>query len=568
MKQMPVLSVAVAALTAIVSIPRSNAQVAELPNVTATASEVVELWPNGAPDEPGDIGPEYVLTDRPRPFDQIAGVSVPTLSVFLPAVEKRTGTAMLVVPGGGLERLAIEHEGYEVAEWLAERGIAAFLLKYRVPPRDSEQRWKAGLQDAQRAMSIIRSRAKEWQVDEDAAGCIGFSAGGEINVMLSTFHHERQYAPVDGADAFSSRPDFNIPIYSGGIADVRSNAMREDIASRIDGSTPPMFIVHAFDDWALSSVILMNALKRANVVSELHIFGAGAHGFGFRESGLPLNDWRSLCLNWLAWQGYLDAPDVRDFAREFFHARATHGGVLPRFSDVVGSGNVETAFAAQRRFVRAIESNGAAVAGYKGAFTSDAAQSAYGIDRLLHGILFKQGRIDGTRTATITVDPERPILVETEIGYVMAVDIGTKVLIPRQAMTSAEAIVPVIELPANIGVLMNGTPNALDLTAANVGSNLYIVGRSIDPKSIPDADSLAVTLSRNGGLLHETTGADAKGGQARNLMNLINQIIEQGHVIHKGDIILSGALGGARPGEKGNYTADFGALGAIEFTID
>jgi acetyl esterase/lipase len=187
----------------------SGAQTAALQNVSYQASEVIQIWPGIAPGETGEIGPEHVLPDRPRPFDQITDVSVPTLSVFLPPEERRTGTAMLVIPGGGLDRLAIEHEGIEVAEWLNDRGIAAFVLKYRVPPRDPKKRWKVGLQDAQRAMSIIRLRAGEWRVDSEAIGCIGFSAGGEINVMLSTYYNERQYEPVDGADTHSTRPDFN-----------------------------------------------------------------------------------------------------------------------------------------------------------------------------------------------------------------------------------------------------------------------------------------------------------------------------------------------------------------------
>lgn len=568
MNPIPLPFVRIAVVATIVVGVSVSAQVAELPNVSYKASEVIEIWPGIPPDEIGDIGPEHVLAGRPRPFDQITDVTVPTLSVFLPDAEKRTGTAMLVIPGGGLQRLAIEIEGYEVAEWLNQRGIAAFLLKYRVPPRDPEQRWKVGLQDAQRAMSIIRSRAKDWQIDDEAIGCIGFSAGGEINVMLSTYDNERQYDPVDNADTFSTRPDFNIPIYGGGYADTQNNTLREDVAARINKGTPPMFIVHAFDDGALSSIILMNALKRANVVSELHIFGAGAHGFGFRESGLPVNNWRKLMMNWLGWQGYLDAPAVRTFAHNYFNARAENASQLPRFSEVVENGSLDQAFAAQRRFIRAVEKSGGTVAGYKGAFTSKSAQDGFGITQPLHGVLFQQGKVDASKKPTITVDPKRPILIETEIGYVMAVNIGTKVLIPRQAMTAAEAIVPVIELPANLGALMDSPPNALDLAAANVGSNLFIVGETVDPTSIPNPDDLVVTLLHNGEVMHETTGADARDGQAQNLMNLINQIVDQGHVIHQGDIIISGSLGGAHPAEQGSYSASFGELGMIEFTIE
>ena len=540
-----------------------------LPNVTYKPSEVFNLWPGAAPGETGGIGPEHVLTDRPRAFDQITDVSVPTLAVFLPAPEKRNGTAMLVIPGGGLDRLAIESEGYEIAEWLNEHGIAAFMLKYRVPPRSREQRWKVGVQDAQRAMGLIRQRAAEWQVDDDAIGAIGFSAGGEINVMLSVYWNEaRQYPPVDAADTLSSRPDFNICLYGGGFTNFAATALREDIASRINKSTPPMFISHAFDDQALSSVVLMGALKRANVPSEIHIYAAGAHGFGVRESGLPINQWRDECLTWLGGQGFLDSAAVRSYTKAFSQARDSGAATLPRFSAAQKSGDVFQAFAAQRRLVRAAISHGAVVAGYKAAFTTAATQKANRVTQPMHGVLFKSGRIDASATTVIAIDSKHPVLIETQIGYVIANDIGTKLRVPRQALTTVEGIVPVVELSANLAAQMGGAPTALDAVAVNVGSNQFLVGATVAPKDIDAPDAIALSLHRDGERLHAATGAEAKDGQARNLMAVINQIIVQGQVIHRGDIILCGALGGAKPGVKGNYVADFGKLGVIKFKLE
>ncbi len=544
------------------------AQPAVLPGVTLKASEVLNLWPGTAPGETGQIGPEHVLPDRPRPFDQVADVSVPTLSVFLPPQDKATGTAMLVIPGGGLERLALEHEGYEVAQWLNDQGIAAFMLKYRVPARSKEQRWKVGLQDAQRAMGLIRAGADKWGVDPDAIGAIGFSAGGEINVMLSTYT-ERQYAVVDDADKLPTRPAFNIVMYGGGFADQKANELRPDILAKINRDTPPMFIAHAFDDAALSSVILMNALKRANVPSELHIFGAGGHGFGVRDSGLPLAHWRELCLNWLNWLGYADPAYTRKFARDYRQAYAEGRAGLPRFSAHAAHAGVDQAYVAQHRLVRAAVAAGDVIAGYKGAFTSAAAQSANGVDASQHGVLFKSGRLDAGATPTaVPVAANRPLFVETEIGYILAVDIGTKVLTPRQAMSAVEFLAPVIELPVNIGAVSDGKADAADLIAANVGSARYIVGASVAPKSIGDTDKVAVTLTLDGTELHRATGAEVKDGQARNLMILINQILDQGQVLHKGDLIICGALGGAKPGQKGTYRADYGSLGKIEFKLE
>jgi 2-oxo-3-hexenedioate decarboxylase len=359
-------------------------------------------------------------------------------------------------------------------------------------------------------------------------------------------------------------------MYGGGFAGNATNILREDIASRIDSRTPPMFIAHAFDDDALNSIALMNALKRANVAAELHIFAAGAHGFGVRDSGLPIAPWRDLCLGWMRWQGYLDVPAVRTFARDFNRWRERATGPAPRFTSFLPSADLAEAFAAQRRIVREAVRGGAEIAGYKAAFTTAAAQRAAGVMTPVHGVLFKAGKVAASAALPATIRPTQPILVETEIGYVIATDIATKLRVPRQALTTVEAIVPVIELPMSPGPLSAGAlaVDARDAVAGNVGSNQFIVGAAVSPKNVAQPDAVAVSLSRDGRSLHETSGADVKDGQAQNLMTLINQIVEQGRVIHRGDILISGALGGAKPGEKGNYTADFGPLGVIAFRIE
>ncbi len=547
-----------------------SAQSAALPNVTFLPSEIIPLWPATPPDESAPLPPEHVLPDRPRPFDQITNVSVPTLSVFLPPAAKRTGTAVLVIPGGGLERLALEHEGYEVAEWLNAQGLAAFLLKYRVPPRDPEKRWRAGLQDAQRAMSLIRARAADWHIDPSSVGTAGFSAGAEINVLLSTYHKsgDRQYARIDAADDFSTRPDFNLAIYGGGFAHVRNNALRDDITARLDASTPPMFIVHAFDDYAQSSLILMQALKRANIPSELHLFAAGAHGFGVRDSGLPVANWRHLALDWLRWQGFLDTPAVRHYASTFFNAFDTRAASLPRFS-TAPTLSLDDAFAAQRRIVRAELARGDEISGYKGAFASAAAQQSGDLPGPLHGVLFKSGQIDATSTTPVVVqlEPNRPLYIETELGFILATDIGTQLTTPRQAVTTIEAVVPVIEFPVNLAAVTEGTFTPADLVAGNGGSDRYLVGRAVSPKDLGDLDSLPVTLHRGNELLHETTGGIVAHGTAQHLMAMINQIVAQGRVLRRGDLIITGALPRPHASQPGHYTADFGPLGRIDFEL-
>ncbi|MDA1274636.1 MAG: alpha/beta hydrolase [Verrucomicrobia bacterium] len=171
--------------------------------IASEPSEVFSVWPGAAPDQSRNVGEERIVEGRSRPFYQITGVSKPTVSVYLPSKVHRTGASILLCPGGGLQRLAIEHEGFEVADWLLSQNITVFLLKYRVPAPV-----KSGLQDAQRALSLIRSRSGDWGIDPNGIGVLGFSAGGEIAAWLST-HYGRSYSWIGLAPrVFSTRPMF------------------------------------------------------------------------------------------------------------------------------------------------------------------------------------------------------------------------------------------------------------------------------------------------------------------------------------------------------------------------
>ncbi len=180
--------------------------------MAAEPTETWNVWPMSRPATLKSKAGNTFLENRPRPFYQVTDVSTPTVSVYRPDHDKQNGTAILVCPGGGLQRLAIEHEGYEVAQWLAGQGFTAFVLKYRVPAPA-----EIGLQDAQRALSVIRSQASKWNVDPNCIGCIGFSAGAEICAWLATHHEDRQYAELDEHDKQSCRPDFAGLIYPGGL---------------------------------------------------------------------------------------------------------------------------------------------------------------------------------------------------------------------------------------------------------------------------------------------------------------------------------------------------------------
>src|SRR5687768_12960726 len=193
----------------------------------ADSPQVVEIWPGTPPDEPGTIGAE---TTRMSPKSErkqvevfeptllVTNVTKPTISIHRPAKEKDTGTAVLICPGGGYWNLYWELEGEEVAAWLNSIGVTGIILKYRVPRRPDEPQGEPArrpLQDAQRAVSLVRSKAREWGIAPDRIGMVGFSAGGHLAVATATSFEKRTYEPIDGIDKVSCRPDFAIPVYSG-----------------------------------------------------------------------------------------------------------------------------------------------------------------------------------------------------------------------------------------------------------------------------------------------------------------------------------------------------------------
>lgn len=240
----------------------------------AEPSETFPLWPEGkAPGQTrvnADEG-EQLVTSRRRTFKQYTNISVPDVAVFLASKEKRTGAAVLVCPGGGLQRLAYEHEGLEIAEWLNPLGISVFVLKYRVPAPSS-----TALLDAQRALGMIRQRADEFQIDTSRIGAMGFSAGGELVLLMATNHAQRGYEVIDDSDTFSCRPTHACLVYPGGLVSRRSGDLRPDIAEKLDPETTPgMFVVHAFSDASMNSFALGVELKRKRIPCEMHIYQEG-----------------------------------------------------------------------------------------------------------------------------------------------------------------------------------------------------------------------------------------------------------------------------------------------------
>src|SRR5438309_751525 len=218
------------------------------PNCFASdPARVFELWPQGAPGEKGDIGEEKDTTRTTdqliagKPVIRLGNVSKPTISVYRPTADKDTGAAVLVCPGGGYYILAIDLEGTEVCDWLNSIGVTGVLLKYRVPKREGLEKHAPALQDAQRALGLVRGHAKEWSIDPQRIGVLGFSAGGHLSAALSCNCEERAYPPVDEADRVSCRPDFAVLIYPGGLT-IKAEDDRLAPELKITTNLPPTFI--------------------------------------------------------------------------------------------------------------------------------------------------------------------------------------------------------------------------------------------------------------------------------------------------------------------------------------
>jgi acetyl esterase/lipase len=272
------------------------------------------VWPGAAPGAPASSPAEADVTTAKdnliagRPVVRLGNVSVPTLTLYTPK-GKNTGAAVVVFPGGGYNILAIDLEGTEVCDWLNSAGIACVLLKYRVPGTGPYPKSAAALQDAQRALGIVRQHAAEWKIDPRRVGVLGFSAGAHLAAALSTHYEKRLYDPIDDADELSCRPDFAVIVYPGYLALADKNfAANADINPTAD--TPPTFIVQAEDDpvHVENATVYFLQLKNAKVPAELHIYAKGGHGYGLRRTELPVTTWPQAVETWLHTIAILSAP--------------------------------------------------------------------------------------------------------------------------------------------------------------------------------------------------------------------------------------------------------------------
>lgn len=280
----------------------------------------IRIWPNVAPGSEGvDITEKVIERSKdPNVNDRaILGISEPSLIPFFPEASSRNGMAVIIAPGGAYERISLDKEGLDIASWLNGLGITAFILKYRLPAEGHRDGYLVPLQDAMRAIRVVRHRAAEWKLDPNRIGVMGFSAGGHLASTIGTHDGSPTYEPIDEADELDTKPNFLILCYAvirtaprlHGVPNLAPlNHFPND--ERVTAQTPPTFLMHAHDDTVVPSehsVLFYNALKKAEVDAELHIYNQGGHGFGTRTN-LPIGRWTERCEQWLntIYPGLLD----------------------------------------------------------------------------------------------------------------------------------------------------------------------------------------------------------------------------------------------------------------------
>lgn len=266
--------------------------------ISAQSSEIL-LWPNGAPGSEGKTGNEKIRISE-QGDHVISNIHHPSITVYLPAKENATHAAVIIAPGGGHKELWIDHKGYNPAKWLSEKGIAAFVLKYRLA-HDTNSTYtidKDELADIQRAIRLVRSKAKEWNIDTAKIGVMGFSAGGELAALSAMRFDDGNKNANDPIDRESSRPAFQALIYPGG-------ADRFEVAA----NAPPVFLVGGYNDRkdiseGVAEVYLK--YKKANVPAEIHIYSEAGHGFGLRAGNHgAVAGWIDRFEEWLSDKGFL-----------------------------------------------------------------------------------------------------------------------------------------------------------------------------------------------------------------------------------------------------------------------
>ena len=265
---------------------------------------VLPLWDGNVPGEKDqDVSAEKVEDKNNDGITRTSNVTVPTITVYQP--EKPNGAAVIVAPGGGYGILASKHEGTDVCEWLNDLGITAVLLKYRVPRRKNLAPHHAPMQDAQRAVSLVRSKASAWKIDPMRIGFLGFSAGGHLTAVVATSDGTVTF-PKERVDDFSPVPDFALLIYPAYLKSKEdANQLVAEVS--VDKDTPPSFVVIAHGDTRFTegSALYYLAMQRAKRECELHIYGKGGHGYGMKDIPERVGEWTMQAGGWMEEMGFL-----------------------------------------------------------------------------------------------------------------------------------------------------------------------------------------------------------------------------------------------------------------------
>lgn len=284
----------------------------------AVPSGPIELWPQIPPGDTAEsmkaLGDEKDIS-KPgeglvagKPLIRLGNVSRPTITISKPAPDKDTGAAVLICPGGAYFILAMDLEGTEVVSWINSVGVTGIVLKYRVPARPNRERYEAPLQDAQRAMGLVRQHASEWGINPQRIGVMGFSAGAHLSAALSCNYGKRAYPVIDEADQQSCKPDFTLLVYPAYLT-VEKEGDRVASELKIDAKTSPTLLIQTEDDPVRveSSLFYYLALKKAGVPAEMDLFATGGHGYGLRHTKDAVTDWPQRATRWMQSLGMVGA---------------------------------------------------------------------------------------------------------------------------------------------------------------------------------------------------------------------------------------------------------------------
>jgi acetyl esterase/lipase len=262
-------------------------------STNAQKREIIYLWPGKVPGELKEKQPPVIDTSKNDKILRFDEVTNPAIEVFLPDKAIKSGSAVIVCPGGGYNILAYDLEGTEIAGWLNKLGFTAFVLQYRIPDKK-----EGALQDVQRAMRILRNNPQKWNIDPEKIGVMGFSAGGSLSARASTLFNKKTYPPVDKSDSLSCRPSFTMLIYPAYLDQGPGLTLTTEL--ELSKDVPPIFIFQTADDpYGNSALVMAGALRNAKLPVELHFLSTGGHGYGLRPGKVAAETWPLLAEKWL-----------------------------------------------------------------------------------------------------------------------------------------------------------------------------------------------------------------------------------------------------------------------------